>query len=113
FFSKDEIIGAAYERSKLLAVIMLFTAFLTAYYTFRLYFRVFEGPEILPEPPKNPHGHDIDEHLAHDNADHGHATAGHDSHGHGDHDDHHHNHEPALMMVPLVVLALGAILAGA
>ena len=27
-------------------------------------------------------------------------------------DDHHHNHEPAMMIFPLVVLAIGAILAG-
>jgi NADH-quinone oxidoreductase subunit L len=92
FFSKDEIIGAAWAKSGVLAAIMLLTAFLTAYYTFRLYFRVFEGPEILPEPPKDDgHGH------------------GHDDHGH---DDHHHNHEPAIMILPLVVLAIGAIFAG-
>src|SRR4029077_2649654 len=42
FFSKDEIVGAAWLHSKVLGALMLFTAFLTAYYTFRLYFRVFE-----------------------------------------------------------------------
>ncbi len=112
YFSKDEIIGAAWATNRLLAAIMLLTAFLTAYYTFRLYFRVFEGPEVLPEPPKDAHArHDVDEHLAHDTADHGHGAQdshGHDSHGH----DGHHNHEPALMIVPLVVLAIGAIFAG-
>ena len=54
FFSKDEIVGAAWAMNRFIAAVMLFAAFLTAYYTFRLYFRVFEGPEILPEPPKNP-----------------------------------------------------------
>ena len=35
------------------------TAFLTAYYTFRLYFRVFEGPLVLPPDvePATAHGH--------------------------------------------------------
>ena len=33
-----------WDRSTVLGVVMLITAFLTAYYTFRLYFRVFEGP---------------------------------------------------------------------
>jgi len=108
FFSKDEIVGAAWATNRFLAAVMLFTAFLTAYYTFRLYFRVFEGPEILPEPPKHPEArHDVDPHLAEDAAHHGHATA--DAHGHNDH---HHNHEPAMMIVPLVVLAIGAIFAG-
>src|SRR2546423_2519410 len=37
FFSKDEIIAAAWGQSRFLALVMLFTAFLTAYYTFRLY----------------------------------------------------------------------------
>jgi NADH-quinone oxidoreductase subunit L len=89
FFSKDEIIAAAWEQSKLLAIVLLITAFMTAYYTFRLYFRVFEGPTVVPPPPQ------------------------HDDHGHG-HDSHeeHHNHEPALMILPLVVLAIGAIIAG-
>ena len=41
------------RTSKLLGdCVLLFTAFLTAYYTFRLYFRVFEGPEVIPPPPK-------------------------------------------------------------
>ena len=57
FFSKDEIVGAAWLHNKLLGAVMLFTAFLTAYYTFRLYFRVFEGPEVIPPPPEGGHGH--------------------------------------------------------
>jgi NADH-quinone oxidoreductase subunit L len=92
FFSKDEIVGAAWLHSKLLGAVMLFTAFLTAYYTFRLYFRVFEGPEMIPPPPDTGHGHD--------------------AHGHDDAHAHAHNHEPAIMIVPLVVLAIGAIFAG-
>ena len=91
FFSKDEIVGAAWEHSKLLAISLLVTAFLTAYYTFRLYFRVFEGPEVIPPAPAGGHGH------------------GHDDHGH---DAGHHNHEPSLMIVPLIVLAVGALFAG-
>ena len=46
------------------AIVLLFAAFLTAYYTFRLYFRVFEGPEVIP-PAAGRHGHgthDVDEH---------------------------------------------------
>ncbi len=84
FFSKDEIISSTWEQNKFLGLVMLFTAFLTAYYTFRLYFRTFEGPEVLPEKPEPAHGHEGE----------------------------HHNHEPWIMILPLVVLAIGAAFAG-
>ena len=111
FFSKDEIVASAWERSALLGFVLLVTAFLTAYYTFRLYFRVFEGPTVIPPLPADAHAahgtqstsaqqdQDIDEHLAH-------------GHGHGHDARAHHNHEPALMIVPLVLLAIGALAAG-
>ena len=79
---------------------MLLTAFLTAYYTFRLYFRVFEGPWCsgAARPTAWPWP---DQHL---------SDRAHDA-GHDDHMPHtsHHNHEPMLMILPLVVLAIGAI----
>jgi len=93
FFSKDEIVAAAFRHSFLLGSVLLFTAFLTAYYTFRLYFQVFQGPLVVPEPA---HGG-------------GHDSHGHDSHGHGEE---HHNHEPFGMMLPLAVLTVGALFAG-
>jgi NADH-quinone oxidoreductase subunit L len=135
FFSKDEIIAAALDRSMLLGAVLLLTAFLTAYYTFRLYFRVFQGPLVVPEAPAGGHGHGghahephavasesavragdvaesgVDRHLAHDTAHHGQAAHAHDhghGHGHGDH----HNHEPMSMLIPLAILAIGAFAAG-
>jgi NADH-quinone oxidoreductase subunit L len=99
FFSKDEIVGAAFSRSWLLGAILLFTAFLTAYYTFRLYFQVFQGPLVIPAAPAAPE------------PDHGHGHDAHDDAAHG-HDDHHHNHEPRIMILPLVILAIGAALGG-
>jgi NADH-quinone oxidoreductase subunit L len=101
FWSKDEIVGSAFTKVPLLGGILLLTAFMTAYYTFRLYFRVFEGPTVVPPPPAGGgHGHDtVDPHL----------TPG---HSHGEHEEHHHNHEPAVMILPLVLLAIGAIFAG-
>ena len=95
FFSKDEIIAAAWEHSWLLGALMFLTAFLTAYYTFRLYFRVFEGPLVIPAAPAQGH----DSHNSH-----GHDSAGHEHQSH--------NHEPMLMILPLVLLAIGAIGAG-
>jgi NADH:ubiquinone oxidoreductase subunit 5 (subunit L)/multisubunit Na+/H+ antiporter MnhA subunit len=113
YFSKDEIIAASYFQHRLLAAMMLIAAFMTAYYSFRLYFRVFEGPLIVPAPPP-PDAPDVDRgqaiDAAHDTAAHEHAPAAH-GHDHG-HDDHHHDHEPMIMIAPLVILALGAIFAG-
>jgi NADH-quinone oxidoreductase subunit L len=101
FYSKDEIVAAAWHQSKLLGLVMLVTAFLTAYYTFRLYFRVFEGPTVVPTEAAEGHHAVTDAHDAEE----AHAQSG----GHG-HD--HHNHEPLIMIVPLVILAIGAVIAG-
>ncbi|MCZ4242998.1 NADH-quinone oxidoreductase subunit L [Pedobacter punctiformis] len=43
FFSKDEILANAYEHNKVLWAIGLFTAFLTAFYMFRMMFLTFSG----------------------------------------------------------------------
>ncbi|MFH1004674.1 MAG: NADH-quinone oxidoreductase subunit L [Bacteroidota bacterium] len=45
FFSKDEILVAAFNHNKLLFAIEYFVAGLTAFYMFRLYFLVFWGKE--------------------------------------------------------------------
>jgi NAD(P)H-quinone oxidoreductase subunit 5 len=63
FFSKDEIIGASFAWTgfgrELLAVMMVFTAGLTAFYMFRMYFMTFTGEyrgdvhphdEVTPTP---------------------------------------------------------------
>ncbi len=101
FYSKDEIVIAAWDRSRLLGVVMMLTALMTAYYTFRLYFRVFLGPEVVPTEPADGHAHD----------DHGADAHGHDDHAHSaEHKPH--NHEPMLMILPLVLLAIGALLSG-
>jgi NADH-quinone oxidoreductase subunit L len=49
FWSKDEIVHAAFERHAFVGIIMLTTAGLTAYYTFRMFFLCFHGPLRLPE----------------------------------------------------------------
>jgi NADH-quinone oxidoreductase subunit L len=43
FFSKDEILVAAFEKDKLIFGILYFVAGLTAFYMFRLYYRIFWG----------------------------------------------------------------------
>ncbi|MEW6251462.1 MAG: NADH-quinone oxidoreductase subunit L [Planctomycetota bacterium] len=49
FWSKDEIVHAAFERSPFVGVLLLLTAGLTAYYTFRMFFLCFFGPLRLPD----------------------------------------------------------------
>lgn len=107
FFSKDAIIEAAYVTGQdgvpfaMLAFWAgLAAALLTSFYSFRLLFMTFHGPYTG--------SHHI--HAHHD--DHGHDAhaddAGHDDvHAHGD------PHEsPLVMLIPLVVLAIGAMFAG-
>ncbi|MDD4891822.1 MAG: NADH-quinone oxidoreductase subunit L [Phycisphaerae bacterium] len=61
YFSKDEIIGTIFLQSNpphpawlVIGGAAILTAGLTAFYTFRLFMRVFTGPEVLPEET---HGH--------------------------------------------------------
>jgi NADH-quinone oxidoreductase subunit L len=86
FFSKDMILAQVFEHGasgKILWGIGLVTAFMTSFYMFRLYLRIFHGqPEIAygqaqGGDPHVPHQHETD-----------HAPAqaqepGHDIHGHG------------------------------
>ncbi len=81
FFSKDMILAQAFVTpdtkivgSSLVGWLLLLTALLTAYYTFRVFFRVFVGP-VKYEPG--------DEHHGADDHGHGHDAHGHDGHGHG------------------------------
>jgi NADH-quinone oxidoreductase subunit L len=112
FFSKDEILGQVFSSphgSKVLWVIGVITAGLTAFYMFRLYYMTFHGELRLGTV-------DIGEeaHAAAAPAQAGHTAAAH-SHGHADDPAHGHGgvHEsPWVMMAPLVVLAIGSIVAG-
>ena len=75
FFSKDEIIHHALTVHPILGVVGLVTALLTAFYTFRMVFLAFYGPQRVPEGV--------------------------------------HPHESGKwMLVPLVILSIGAIGAG-
>ncbi len=53
FFSKDEIIAAAYESNKLLFWTEYITAGLTSFYIFRIYFNIFWAKD--PQYKKKPH----------------------------------------------------------
>jgi NADH-quinone oxidoreductase subunit L len=96
FYSKDSIIEAVHF-SKLPAAGFAYWAvlagvFVTAFYSFRMYFLVFHGKERYDQ---NPDAH-------------------HDDHGHDDHHgEHHEPHEsPWVVTAPLVLLAFPSVVIG-
>jgi NADH-quinone oxidoreductase subunit L len=96
FYSKDSIIEAVHESHLAGAGFAYFAVlagvFVTAFYSFRLYFLVFHGKERFDQNP-DAHHH------------------GHDDHGH--HDDHHEPHEsPWVVTAPLILLAIPSVVIG-
>jgi NADH-quinone oxidoreductase subunit L len=97
FFSKDEILFYTFYRGHtVLWVLGALTALLTATYMFRLVYMTFFGERRNVPAARDPgDGH------------------GHGSHAHGDHGHAGHLHDaPPAMATALVVLAVGAVLAG-
>jgi NADH-quinone oxidoreductase subunit L len=96
FYSKDSIIEAVAEShlwgSSFAYFAVLAGVFVTAFYSFRLYFLVFHGKERYDQ---NPEAH----HDAHDD--------------HGHHGEHHEPHEsPWVVTLPLVLLAIPSVIIG-
>lgn len=83
FFSKEEILTAAFHSNKLIYGVALFTAGLTAFYMFRLYFSIFWKKEYkdLHEDTKTQ-------------------------------SEHHHGEAPFTMKLPLMILGVLAIVTG-
>jgi NADH-quinone oxidoreductase subunit L len=109
YFSKDVILAEAFSvgHFRPLAWILLFTALLTAYYTFRVFFRVFVGPKHY-EPGDELHAHDDHghDHGHGDKHDHGHDAKGHDAKAHF------HPHPPGWAInTVLALLAIASIAA--
>jgi NADH-quinone oxidoreductase subunit L len=96
FYSKDSIIEAVHLSTLPGAGFALFAVtagvFITAFYSFRMYFLVFHGKERFhhkPFPPEDDHGHD--DH-------HGHAHTPHES--------------PWVVTAPLLLLAVPSVVIG-
>jgi NADH-quinone oxidoreductase subunit L len=113
FYSKDMILANAFSNGHLQAIgwILLITAGLTAYYTFRVFFRVFVGPvEYHAGEEDHGGGHDAGEH-GHDHADPAPAeatAAAHDAHAHDK--GHFHPHAPGWAInTVLAVLAIASL----
>jgi NADH-quinone oxidoreductase subunit L len=114
FYSKDSIIEvahAAYEAGQPLAGFAYFAVltgvFVTAFYSFRMYFLVFHGkPRFATGAAghaahghQDAHGHDDAHASAHVNDDHGH-------HGGPPHE------SPAVVTIPLILLAIPSVIIG-
>lgn len=122
FYSKDSIIESAYAAATsghsaagmFAFVIGISAALLTAYYSWRLVFMTFHGTAKW----KDDGHHAADDHASHAQLEtHAEPLASHDAHDDHAHDDHHHGplspHEsPLPMVVPLLVLSIGAVFAG-
>jgi NADH-quinone oxidoreductase subunit L len=113
WWSKDEILDAAYQAGtttarsaglyQWLLASAVVTAGLTAFYTFRAYFKTFHGPEKIP-PEAGSHDHGATppethpEHTSHG----GRAQQAHKAHGEA-------HESPNVMTIPLMVLAVFAL----
>ena len=98
FYSKDSIIEAValstLPAAGLAHFAVLAGVFVTAFYSFRMYFLVFHGNERYDQNPDAHHAHD--DHAAH--------------HGHGE--PHAPHESPWVVTVPLVLLAIPSVLIG-
>ena len=98
FYSKDSIIEAVHESQLAAAGFANFAVlagvFVTAFYSFRMYFLVFHGKERYDQNPDAHHGHHDDHH---------------DDHGHDSHRPH---ESPWVVTVPLILLAIPSVVIG-
>ncbi len=105
FLSKDAIVESAWASGSSYAFwLLVIAAAMTSFYSWRLMFLTFYG---APRWGHEAHGHEQVA-LAHaPEHEGGHSDEG--AHGHGAHEPH---ESPAVMLIPLGVLAVGAVFAG-
>ncbi|RQO33215.1 NADH-quinone oxidoreductase subunit L [Herminiimonas sp. KBW02] len=120
FYSKDSIIEAVHATtlfgSGFANFAVLAGVFVTAFYSFRMYFLVFHGEERFGKEHAH---HDDHAHAKAAHADHGHDDHAHDAHDDHGHDEHHglapgqKPHEsPLVVTLPLILLAIPSVLIG-
>lgn len=118
YYSKDAIIEAAYAAHStagsfaFLATVV--AAFMTSFYSWRLFFLTFEGTARWGHGHHGHHAHAPHSHegVEHDDHDRDVEPASHAQHEHGHHGDHTPHESPLVMLLPLIVLAIGAVVAG-
>ncbi len=96
FYSKDSIIEVVHASkiygSGFANFAVLAGVFVTAFYSFRMYFLVFHGKERFRDVKHDDHAHD--------------------DHGHGHHGAHEPHESPWVVTLPLVLLAIPSIIVG-
>ena len=116
FYSKDSIIEAVHASHLYGAGFAYFAVaagvFVTAFYSFRMYFLVFHGPERFRDKPFPPEAHD--DHATHAE---GHGADAHVTHAepdaHGARDPHAAPREsPGVVTWPLILLAIPSVVIG-
>ena len=114
FFSKDAILESAFAAGGAgtgAFYVGVLAALLTSFYSWRLMFLTFWGKprwaqsEHIQHAVHDAHGHDDHAHDDH------HAHGHHDAHGDGTAGYHPHE-SPWVMLVPLILLSVGAVLGG-
>jgi NADH-quinone oxidoreductase subunit L len=112
YYSKDAIIEAAYmsERTGALLAFLatVIAAFMTSFYSWRLFFLTFEGRARWGDHA----AHGDHEGVEHDERSRDAEPASHADHEHGHRGAHTPHESPLVMLIPLAVLALGALIAG-
>jgi NADH-quinone oxidoreductase subunit L len=107
FYSKDSIIEAVHASNLGFAHVaywaLIIGVFVTAFYSFRMYFLVFHGKERFGQPQHHSHGHDSDAHDEEEEDAHGH-------HGLAPGEKPHES--PFVVWFPLVALAIPSVLIG-
>ena len=111
FFSKDTIIEAIHHATVpgtgFAFVLAVAGVFVGGFYSFRLMFYTFHGKERFADPhDPDARAADADAKAAAQHDDHAHDDHGHDSHSHAPHE------SPAVVWVPLVLLAIPSVCAG-
>ncbi len=86
FFSKEEILQAAYHSNTAIFILAILTAAITAFYMFRLYFNIFWNKAYQTHKEESHDTHDA--HVAH------------------------HGEAPGTMLLPLIILGIMSVCAG-
>ena len=116
FYSKDGILEAAFASGGggvIAFWVGIFVAFLTSFYSWRLVFLTFHGKprwaaseHIQHAVHDGHHDHPSDEHAGHDTH-HDHAADAHEGTA-----GYHPHESPVTMLIPLILLSVGAVFAG-
>ena len=114
FYSKDSIIEAValshLSGSGFAYFAVVAGVFVTAFYSFRMYFLVFHGKERYDEAPHpSTSSGQADTHDSHGHDDHAAVSDAHDDHGHHDGKPH---ETPWVVTLPLILLAIPSVLIG-